>query len=337
MSGAAHDGALEPSLLFAIGVDSVSQTEARQHSQGPQGTLRIWTWFGIPVYVHWSWAVVAVLQLQWRSDMYGGSLFWIGLEYIGLFGLVLLHEFGHALACKSVGGQVSHVLLWPLGGVAHVRPPQRPGALLWSIVAGPLVNLVLGSLGLALVIFLALTMPEAWPNLQNALATFTAINAMLFLFNMLPVHPLDGGQIVRALLWFVVGRDRSLVWTSAVGLVAGTVGGIAAWVFLGSYWIPLIAAYAVYRSWQSLGSARSMLRLAQAPKRTTHQCPSCGTSPPRGRYWACPDGHAFDPFEHAGHCSECDSTTTVAPCIHCWKASPIHHYDRSAGPFRATP
>jgi Zn-dependent protease len=315
----------------------VSDTEASQRPAGPQGTLRILTWFGIPVYLHWSWAVVAVLQLQWRSDMYGGSLFWISLEYIGLFGLVLLHEFGHALACKSVGGQVSHVLLWPLGGVAHVRPPQRPGALLWSIVAGPLVNLVLGSIGLALVVSMALTMPQTWPNLQSALATFTIINAMLFLFNMLPVHPLDGGQIVRALLWFVVGRERSLVWTSAVGLVAGTLGGLAAWWMLGSYWIPLIAAYAVYRSWKSLGAGRAMLRLTQAPKRTALHCPGCGTSPPQGAFWICPNGHPFDPFADTGRCSECDSIATMTPCIHCWTAHPTRHYGRPSGVSEPTP
>ena len=49
----------------------------------------------------------------------------------------MLHEFGHALACRQVGGQADLIVLWPLGGVAYVNPPPRPGALLWSIAAGP--------------------------------------------------------------------------------------------------------------------------------------------------------------------------------------------------------
>ena len=56
---------------------------------------------------------------------------------------MLTHEFGHALACRSVGGTADNIMLWPLGGVAYVNPPQRPGATLWSIAAGPLVNVAL--------------------------------------------------------------------------------------------------------------------------------------------------------------------------------------------------
>jgi Zn-dependent protease len=55
----------------------------------------------------------------------------------------LFHEFGHALACRQVGGQADLIVLWPLGGVAYVSPPPRPGALLWRIAAGPLVNVLL--------------------------------------------------------------------------------------------------------------------------------------------------------------------------------------------------
>jgi Zn-dependent protease len=68
---------------------------------------------------------------------------WSALEMLALFLIVLTHEFGHALACRSVGGRANLIVLWPLGGVAYVDPPQRPGAQLWSIAAGPLVNVVL--------------------------------------------------------------------------------------------------------------------------------------------------------------------------------------------------
>ena len=58
------------------------------------------------------------------------SIQWSVLEYLTLFLIVLMHEFGHSLACRQVGGQANGIVLWPLGGVAYVSPPQRPGAML---------------------------------------------------------------------------------------------------------------------------------------------------------------------------------------------------------------
>src|SRR5579862_1124483 len=106
------------------------------------GSFRIFAVAGISVYVHWSWLVVGYLELQFRKSSYT-SWPWNVAEYLMLFLIVLLHEFGHAFACRQVGGRADEIMLWPLGGVAFVNPPARPGALLWSIAAGPLVNVVL--------------------------------------------------------------------------------------------------------------------------------------------------------------------------------------------------
>src|SRR5687767_10322926 len=106
------------------------------------GSFRIFRLFGIDVFLHWSWFLFALYEIQSRSREYS-SLTWNALEYLALFAIVVLHEFGHALACRQVGGQANQIVLWPLGGVAYVAPPQRPGAVLWSIVAGPLVNVIL--------------------------------------------------------------------------------------------------------------------------------------------------------------------------------------------------
>src|SRR5439155_2197999 len=92
--------------------------------------------------VHWSWLVVAIFEIQMRANSYTSQA-WNVAEYLALFGIVLLHEFGHALACRQVGGRANDIVLWPLGGIAFVSPPPRPGAVLWSIAAGPLVNGVL--------------------------------------------------------------------------------------------------------------------------------------------------------------------------------------------------
>jgi Zn-dependent protease len=97
---------------------------------------------GISVYMHWSWLLVAFFEMQYRVNTYT-SQFWNAAEYVALFAIVLLHEFGHVLACRQVGGKADQIVLWPLSGIAFVSPPPRPGAVLWSIAAGPLVNVVL--------------------------------------------------------------------------------------------------------------------------------------------------------------------------------------------------
>src|SRR6202140_752237 len=107
-----------------------------------QGSIRLFRFSGIDVFLHWSWFVVAAYEIQTRKGSYS-SVTWNVLEYLALFLIVLVHEFGHALACRQVGGSANQIVLWPLGGVAYVDPPPRPGATLWSIAAGPLVNVIL--------------------------------------------------------------------------------------------------------------------------------------------------------------------------------------------------
>src|SRR5262249_47670399 len=121
------------------------------------GSLRLFRVAGIDVSVHWTWLVVAYFRIQWRAadvppELSYSSPVWYLIEYLALFGIVLLHEFGHALACRSVGGVANRIVLWPLGGIAFVNPPPRPGALLWCIAAGPLVNVALVPLTVGLVV-----------------------------------------------------------------------------------------------------------------------------------------------------------------------------------------
>src|SRR5213083_2495330 len=107
-----------------------------------QGSVRLFQFAGINVFLHWSWFLVAVFEINGSTRRYS-SLTWNVIEYLALFLIVMLHEFGHALACRQVGGNANRIVLWPLGGVAYVDPPPRPGATLWSIAAGPLVNVAL--------------------------------------------------------------------------------------------------------------------------------------------------------------------------------------------------
>src|ERR1051325_7065847 len=118
-----------------------------------RGSIRIFRLFGVDVYLHWSWLLIAVLRIQYVHYREYSSPVWYVIEYLALFSIVLMHEFGHALACKQVGGQANKIVLGPLGVVAYVAPPQRAGAMLWSIAAGPLINVILFPFLSALLIF----------------------------------------------------------------------------------------------------------------------------------------------------------------------------------------
>lgn len=206
----------------------------------PDGSFRLFRFAGIDVYLHWLWILIAYFQIIERQGAYS-SLAWNTAEYFCLFGIVLLHEFGHAFGTRQVGGTADTILLWPFGGVAYVRPPARPGAELWSIAAGPLVNVVIfvvltAARAVPAVADLALTNRDAYLLLRNV----WFINIGLLIFNMLPVYPLDGGQILRSLLWFFVGPVRSLLYASIVGFI-GVAGLVALAIYLRSIWTGVIA------------------------------------------------------------------------------------------------
>src|SRR6202521_3298286 len=86
-----------------------------------QGSFHLFRLAGIDVFLHWSWFVVAAIEIIARGRRYP-SIAWNVAEYLALFLVVTLHEFGHALACRQVGGQANQIVLWPLGGVAYVNP-----------------------------------------------------------------------------------------------------------------------------------------------------------------------------------------------------------------------
>jgi len=239
-----------------------------------QGSIRLFRVAGINVFLHWSWFIVAAYELQRRKGYYEVPA-WNVLEYLSLFLIVLLHEFGHALACRQVGGTANQIVLWPLGGVAYVSPPQRPGAVLWSIAAGPLVNVALVPtfVGIEFVCRNA-GLWDAMPDAHSFLRIVALINLWLLIFNMLPIFPLDGGQILRALLWFPLGRATSLKVATILGFigVTGLIGFImlAGWM---SVWVGVLAAFMLMNCWRGLQQAR-MLELAERVEREGGFTPS---------------------------------------------------------------
>ena len=291
--------------------------------------------FGIQVYLHWSWFLVAILRMEYR-DPGEGSLARYALEYLALFLIVLIHEFGHALACRSVGGQANQIVLWPLGGVAYVSPPQRPGAMLWSIAAGPLVNVVLFPVFLALWLTgRSLGWPETRPDIYFFIRDICIVNTLLLVFNLMPVYPLDGGQILRSLLWFLFGRARSLLIAAIVGFVgvAGLIG-LAGLLFVFSgdrtsaVWLGIMAVFILLNCWGGLMQARALARVADAPRHEGFACPECKTPPPRGNFWRCGKcRNAFDTFATHGICPHCAAEYAVTSCPECGGLRPLSEWE----------
>jgi Zn-dependent protease len=297
------------------------------------GSLRIFSIAGISVYVHWSWLLVAYLVLHFRTKEYDQWV-WSLMEYVSLFGIVLLHEFGHALACRQVGGLADEIVLWPLGGIAFVDPPPRPGAVLWSIAAGPLVNLVLVPFTVGAWLLADMQeLQETSPDAYHFFVAILFINLVLLIFNMLPIYPLDGGQIVQALLWFVIGQAKSLLAVSVVGMV-GAAGLIGLAIIAGSWWLGLIAAFAAFRCWAGFRQARLLARLESAPRHRDAVCPSCNAHPLKGPFWRCDECHArFDTFTHQAECPACGMRSPTTVCPECRRAHPIWAwYESDEGP-----
>lgn len=170
----------------------------------------MWSWrvgriAGIDLYVHstfvlllaWVAVVHYLERLRW-ADAAGGLLF-----IVTLFGIIVLHELGHALTARRFGIRTRDITLLPIGGVARLeRMPEDPRQELLVALAGPAVNAVLA------VVLLAILVPvsglAALTNVAMVGGEFLAklvwVNVALALFNLLPAFPMDGGRVLRALL-----------------------------------------------------------------------------------------------------------------------------------------
>ena len=291
-----------------------------------QGSFRIFHFAGIDVFLHWSWFLIAAIEIQNRTNAYS-SIVWNVLEYLAVFVIVTIHEFGHALACRQVGGNANQIVLWPLGGVAYVDPPPRPGATLWSIAAGPLVNVALVPIITAIGLF---SKSQGWavtmPDFHSFLRAVWVINFVLLCFNILPIYPLDGGQILRALLWFPLGRARSLMVATIVGFV-GMAGLVLLAIWARSIWFAVLSVFILLNCWNGLQQARILLRMAKLPRRDGYSCPTCHASPPIGDYWLCGQCRKpFDTFQSQAMCPNCSARYNTTRCLDCGRLSPMNDW-----------
>ncbi|MBD0268831.1 MAG: site-2 protease family protein [Cyanobacteria bacterium Co-bin8] len=190
-----------------------------------QSGWRVGSLFGIPFFIDTSWLVILLLVTYsygvdpvWQSAW--GNLAWgMGLLLaLLLFSSVLLHELGHSLAAKKQGIQVNSITLFLFGGIAAIEQESKtPGEAFQVAIAGPLV-----SFGLYLLLSALGTLP-ALPEPAQVVATNVAqINLVLTLFNLIPGLPLDGGQVLKALVWKITNsRTKGIRWAARSGQLLG--------------------------------------------------------------------------------------------------------------------
>ena len=290
-----------------------------------QGSIRLFRVFGIDVFLNWFWFLAAIYLIRRPIGKYT-SIQWSVFECVGLFLIVLLHEFGHALACRQVGGTANRIVLWPLGGVAYVDPPPRPGAMLWSIVAGPLVNIVLLPIFLGLLLVTNAGLHQTPTDLHKLFFALCWIDGVLFVFNILPVYPLDGGKILWSLLWFIFGRARSLMIATVLGF-AGVIGFFGLALKWQSAWFGVVAVYMLLNCWGGLQQARVLLKIAKLPRREGFACPRCNSKPPLGAFWKCSNcQQAFDTFQTGAVCPTCSTRFDVTRCLDCGWGYPMDEW-----------
>lgn len=191
------------------------------------GSAPLFRFRGIGVYMHWTF----LLLVGWIivSGLMQGSALEHALREVLLvlivFLCVVLHEFGHALTAARYGIRTRDITLLPIGGLASLeRMPEDPKQEFFIAIAGPLVNLVivvvLGAIIGARAVYSALAVPLADASgwIDMGIFTLTA-NIYLFLFNLVPAFPMDGGRILRAILALWMPRARATALAAGVGRV----------------------------------------------------------------------------------------------------------------------
>jgi Zn-dependent protease len=195
-------------------------------------TFAVGTFFGVHVRMYWAAAVLMpVIFLRWiapSTATAAETLVLAAIAFVLLFVVVWTHEMGHIAAGWRQRIRTDLITLSPLGGVAHMNAPaSSPREEIFVTLAGPAVHLV----WLAVFWPLQLLLPAqllavdgwAWSPLAFTLWYLVTLNTGLLLFNLLPVFPLDGGRVFRALLATRVHPNRATMWATSVGIAGGTV------------------------------------------------------------------------------------------------------------------
>jgi Zn-dependent protease len=208
------------------------------------GSVPLFTVIGIRVRMHASMLIFIALGLVFSGNI--GFLNSV-IIYGTLFSIVLLHEFGHCLAARRVGGDAHEIIMHPLGGLALADAPRRPGAQLFRTVGGPLVNVGICLIAVVLLFLLSMGHPGVGWNplsahvLSLGLATriiyyVYSVSLGILFFNLLPIYPLDGGRMVLESLWFWLGQYKATMIACLVGIPGAILMAMYGFTKIGSWW-----------------------------------------------------------------------------------------------------
>jgi Zn-dependent protease len=197
--------------------------------------VRLFRLLGIPISVDLSWLVILALvtwslaqvfRVQLMPQFYPESVsgirpatYWImGLiGALAFFVCVVLHELGHAIVARSLGMPIRGITLFLFGGVAELGDePASAGVEFLMAIAGPAVSLILA---IVLAVLAWTGYNGGWaPEVVLVLGYLSFINGLVLVFNLIPAFPLDGGRVLRSMLWAVSGKLRQAThWASALG------------------------------------------------------------------------------------------------------------------------
>lgn len=225
-----------------------------------------WSWklgrfLGIDVHLHFTFLLM--LGFIALRAVFSGGGWWGAVEGVGfmlaLFGCVLLHEYGHALAARTVGVGTRDITLYPIGGVAQLeRMPRNPWHELWVAAAGPLVNVVIAA---GLFVWLGATnLFTPLDQLGFVQGSFAAqllgVNVSLVLFNLLPAFPMDGGRMVRAVLALWLDYAQATRIAATLGKGFAVLFGLAGFWF-GNFSLGLIALFIWFAASQEANAAEA--------------------------------------------------------------------------------
>src|SRR5512142_2192383 len=186
-----------------------------------------WSWkiarfWGIDIYMHVTFLLIVLwVAFSYWVEFHNWNAVLGGIVFILLlFACVVLHEYGHALTARRFGVRTRDITLYPIGGVARLeRTPEKPVEELWVAIAGPAVTLAI-----AIALFLVLAATGSLPTLQSLtlasgslIMRLFAVNVLLFVFNLLPAFPMDGGRVLRALLAMRMDYVRATQIAAGVG------------------------------------------------------------------------------------------------------------------------
>jgi Zn-dependent protease len=231
---------------------------------------------GIDVKLHPSFALVGLwIAYRWGFQEGGNALALLyGTVLIAcVFSFVLLHELGHSLMAQQFGIRVHDITLVPFGGVARVEQmPTQPSKEALVTIAGPAINVALAValFPLMLVAGFARGFDSAGDFVRDldsisfgSLITYLFMtNVVIFIFNLIPAFPMDGGRLLRAGLTTVAGRERATGIAICLGVLA-SIGMLIVGIWARDFALPLIAIFMVFAAY---GEGR-MVRLEESMRR----------------------------------------------------------------------